>query len=118
MSKNNQKKKVIKTVKTSPQTTGSAQKQRNRVKPTTRKRAGGSSGSIMAKQPMLFTKINYILMGVGVLVILVGFLLMVGGEQAANEWNPDEIYSFRRITLAPFVVIVGVIIEIIAIFKR
>lgn len=118
MSKNNPKKKVIKTIKTSQEASGSGAKQRSRVKPTTRKRSGGSSGPIMAKQPILFTKINYILMGVGLVVILLGFLLMMGGEQAANEWNPDEIYSFRRITLAPFVVLVGIVIEIVAIFKR
>ena len=69
--------------------------------------------------PFLFSKENYMIMLGGVVVILVGFALMSG---AAND-NPaifpkDEIYSFRRITLAPVVVMIGFLIEVYAILKR
>lgn len=69
--------------------------------------------------PFVFDKTNYVLMVAGVLVILMGFLLMSGG--ATNDPNifpAEEIYSFRRITLAPIVVMIGFGIEIVAILKR
>ncbi|MBS1622615.1 MAG: DUF3098 domain-containing protein [Bacteroidetes bacterium] len=69
--------------------------------------------------PFLFDRTNYMIMGAGVAVIIVGFLLMTG---AANDnpavFNADEIYSFRRITLAPVVVMIGFLIEVYAILKR
>lgn len=66
----------------------------------------------------LFDKSNYILMGVGLLVVVLGFILMSGGKsEDPNVFLSDELYSFRRITLAPILVISGFVIEIIAIFK-
>jgi hypothetical protein len=69
--------------------------------------------------PFLFSKENYIIMAAGIAVIILGFVLMTG---VAND-NPavfpkEEIYSFRRITLAPVVVIIGFLIEVYAILKR
>ena len=58
-------------------------------------------------------------MGVGLLVIALGFILMMGGSMPEPDmWDNDLIFSFRRITLAPFLVITGFVIEIYAIFKR
>ena len=58
-------------------------------------------------------------MVVGVLVILVGFALMSGGATSdPNVFPKEELYSFRRITLAPIVVMIGFGIEIFAILKR
>ena len=69
--------------------------------------------------PFIFDKTNYIVMIAGVLVILVGFLLMSGGATAdPNVFPKEEIYSFRRITLAPIVIMLGFGIEIFAILKR
>ena len=69
-------------------------------------------------QRMPFDRKNYALMGVGVLVIVVGFMLMSGGgEHTATEFD-ESIFSFRRITLAPIVVIAGFVFEIFAIMKR
>ena len=66
-----------------------------------------------------FSKENYILMGVGLVFIVVGFLFMMGGKsEDPNEFNADELYSFRRITLAPIVVFIGYIIEIYALFRK
>ena len=69
-------------------------------------------------RPMPFSKMNYVLMGIGALVIVVGFILMAGGgEHTATEFD-ESIYSFRRITLAPIVVILGFVIEGLAIMLR
>lgn len=69
-------------------------------------------------QPMPLTKKNYILMLVGALIIVLGFVLMSGGgEHTATEFD-ESIFSFRRITLAPIVVIAGFAFEVFAIMKR
>lgn len=68
---------------------------------------------------MLFDKNNYIIMLVGLAVLVLGFILMAGGKSNdPNVFNADEIYSFRRITLAPIMVLLGFAIEIYAIMKK
>lgn len=62
-----------------------------------------------------YTRTNYMLMGVGFLLIVIGFALMAGGRQEGAEFHPEEIYSFRRITLAPIVVLMGFVVEIVAV---
>lgn len=65
-----------------------------------------------------FGKENYTIMLIGLAVIFVGFLLMSGGgSDDPSVWNP-EIFSFRRITLAPVLVISGFVIEVYAILKK
>ena len=67
----------------------------------------------------IFGKSNYIWMLVGALLITAGMLLMTGGKSAdPNVFNPNEVYGFRRITLAPIVIILGFIVEVYAIFKK
>ncbi len=70
------------------------------------------------KVEFLFKKENYILIITGVVVLIVGYLLMSGGAQKPNEYNYDEIYSFRRVTLAPIVVIIGYVIVIFGILRK
>ena len=61
---------------------------------------------------------NYILLIIGFVIIIIGFLLMMGGKsEDPNVFNPD-IFSFRRITLAPIVVLLGFGFEIWAIMKK
>lgn len=68
---------------------------------------------------LLFGKENYMLMALGAVFILLGFLLMIGGSSDdPNVFNAEEIYSFRRITLAPIVVYLGLVTEVFAIFWR
>ena len=63
-------------------------------------------------------KENYILIIIGFTIIIIGFLLMIGGKaDNPNEFNPD-IFSFRRITLAPVIVLFGFAFEIWAIMKK
>ena len=67
---------------------------------------------------MPFSWKNYALMGAGVVVIVIGFMLMVGGgEHTVTEFDAS-IYSVRRITIAPIVVILGFVVEIVAIMLR
>ena len=67
----------------------------------------------------LFGKSNYTWMLIGAALIIAGMFLMSGGKSAnPNVFNESEVYSFRRITLAPIVVIAGFIVEIYAIFKK
>ncbi len=63
-------------------------------------------------------KENLKLLVVGFVIILVGFVLMSGGKSADPKIFNPEIFSFRRITLAPVVVLFGFLFEIYAIMKR
>ncbi len=58
------------------------------------------------KSGFVFGRLNYMLMIAGLVVLIIGFALMYGGK--------EDIYSFRRITLAPIVVVAGFIIEVFA----
>lgn len=62
---------------------------------------------------------NYKLMLIGFAIIAAGFALMSGGKSSdPNVFNAEGLYSFRRITLAPIIVIFGFVFEIYAIMKR
>lgn len=65
-----------------------------------------------------FGRENYVLMLIGIAIIFLGFVLMNGGgSDDPAVWDPS-IFSFRRITLAPILVISGFVIEIFAIMKK
>jgi hypothetical protein len=62
---------------------------------------------------------NYKLLIIGFVIIVLGFVLMIGGKTTdPSVFNEDEIFSFRRITLAPLVVLIGFVFEIWAIMKK
>ena len=64
-------------------------------------------------------KENLKLMLIGLIIIILGFALMTGGRSTdPNVFNKDVIFSFRRITLAPIVVMFGFLFEIYAIMKK
>ena len=66
-----------------------------------------------------FNKSNYTWMLIGAALIIIGMYLMSGGKSPdPNVFKESEVYSFRRITLAPLVIIAGFIVEIYAIFKK
>jgi uncharacterized membrane protein len=74
-----------------------------------------------SKKLFLFGKKNYIVMLIGLALIALGLLLMTGpdantvnGVYDKNNWNED-IFSFRRIRLAPILIVLGFIVEIYAI---
>ena len=76
------------------------------------------------KQPQvnnqtLFTKNNYMWMLAGVAIMAVGFFLMSGGKSPDPKvFNDNEVYSTTRITVAPILIIGGLLIEIFAIMKK
>jgi len=61
---------------------------------------------------------NYKLLAIGFAIIVIGFLLMLGGRSKDPNVFSEEIFSFRRITLAPIVVLAGFVFEIWAIMKK
>ena len=67
----------------------------------------------------LFGKENYMLMLAGLLVLGLGFFLMAGGKSSDPKvFDPKEVYSTTRITVAPILIVLGFIIEIVAIMKK
>jgi hypothetical protein len=78
--------------------------------------------SKVKKQPSdntpFFSKQNYIWMLAGLVILGIGFFLMAGGKSSDPKvFNPSEVYSFTRITVAPVLIILGFLIEIYAIMK-
>lgn len=72
-----------------------------------------------AGEKPIFGKKNYIWMLVGVGLIVLGFILMAGGgSENPNEFHYEEIFSWRRIGLAPILCLAGFGVEIYAIMRR
>ena len=67
---------------------------------------------------LLFGKKNYIIMIIGLVIITLGFILMSGGGSDNPEVFNEEIYNWKRIRLAPTLVILGLGIEIYAILTN
>ena len=71
------------------------------------------------KQELVLGRKNYLLIGVGAVLVGLGIILMSGGAMPSPEvWDDNIIYSFRRTVLAPIVILAGLVVEIVAIFKK
>ena len=69
--------------------------------------------------PLVFGRATYTWLGGGFLLIILGFLLMTGGRgDDPTVFDESVIYSFRRITLAPIIILSGLGVAIYAIFKK
>ncbi len=69
--------------------------------------------------PLLFTKQNYLYIGIGCGLIGLGLILMLGGGMKdPNVWDESVIYSARRTVLAPIVILAGLGMQVYAIFKK
>jgi hypothetical protein len=67
----------------------------------------------------LFEKQNIMWMAIGGAVMIVGFLLMSGGgSEDPNVFDKDRVYSTTRITIAPIIILIGLVIEVYAIFRN
>lgn len=67
----------------------------------------------------LFSKDNYIWMIAGIILVAIGIILMAGGKSDdPNVFRENEVYSVRRITVAPILILLGLGIEVYAIFKK
>ena len=70
------------------------------------------------EKPMLFGRENYKYLLIGLGFIGLGFILMAGGgSDDPNVWNP-AIFNFRRIRLAPMLILFGILVEIYAIMRK
>ena len=72
------------------------------------------------KSTAMFSKENYIWMLAGLLVIALGMFLMSGGKSNTDPavFNKEAVYSSTRITIAPILILAGLVLEIYAIFKK
>ncbi|MGL2965157.1 DUF3098 domain-containing protein [Flavobacterium sp. XGLA_31] len=70
------------------------------------------------KPDFLFEKVNYKFLFIGIAVIALGFILMSGGGSDDPKVFNEDVFSFRRIRLAPTVVLIGFGITIYSIFKK
>ena len=106
MSTKKGKKKVVVSTKKGDTGSGPAQ-------PRNRK-----STSATPSRALTFSKDNYLWIGVGAALVLLGMVLMAGGSMPdANTWDDSIIYSTRRTLLAPIVILLGLAVEVYAIFK-
>ncbi|MFM2232820.1 MAG: hypothetical protein RJB31_1521 [Bacteroidota bacterium] len=71
------------------------------------------------KNNTIFGKDNLRWMLIGLVVIAIGLVLMAGGKgEDPNVFAENEVYSMKRITLAPLLIVAGLLIEVYAIMKK
>lgn len=71
----------------------------------------------MDKKNLAFDRVNYILLAVGMVIVVIGFILMSGPGSTESSYNPD-IFSARRIKLAPIVCLIGFVSMIYAVMRK
>ncbi|MDA1182587.1 MAG: DUF3098 domain-containing protein [Bacteroidetes bacterium] len=81
----------------------------NHLNPIKKVGTNPKSSTSTSTQEMLFSTTNYLLLGLSVLILVIGFYIMSGSE---------DIDSFEKLTVAPIVVIFGFIVGIVALFFR
>jgi hypothetical protein len=103
----NKKKRVV--------TTGNKKEQGNRPAAP---RSRSTATSTINSREFTFSRDNYIWMGIGFILVIVGMMLMSGGSMPSPDvWDENLIYSTRRTVLAPIVILAGLAVEVYAIFK-
>ena len=70
--------------------------------------------NVKGNRPPLFRKMNYILMGVGALLLIIGYICLSGGGVPDDVFD-GEIFNTRRIVVAPILIFLGLLTEIVAI---
>lgn len=89
------------------------------VSPLAGKKTSGGVQAPRGNQTFLFDKSNYMWLFIGLGCILLGFILMSGGKSPdPHKFNADEVFSARRITIAPLLILLGFGIEAYAIMKK
>ncbi|MBP3285913.1 MAG: DUF3098 domain-containing protein [Prevotella sp.] len=71
----------------------------------------------MDRKNLAFDRINYILLVVGMMIVVIGFILMSGAGSTEEAYNPD-IFSTRRIKVAPVVCLIGFVSMIYAVMRK
>ncbi len=71
------------------------------------------------KTGFAFGKENYRILIIGVVIVVLGYLLMIGGgSDNPNQFHADEIFSTRRVTIAPITILVGFVVVLFGIMKK
>ena len=93
----------------------SSKSSKEKMAPKSTSRPSGSP----SQASFLMGKRNFLFMGIGLVFLLLGFILMLGGGMPdPDTWDESLIYSHRRITLAPLMILIGLGIQIYAIFTK
>lgn len=71
----------------------------------------------MDRKNLAFTRVNYILLVIGMVIVVLGFILMSGSGSTESAYNPD-IFSARRIKVAPVVCLIGFVSMIFAVMYK
>ena len=71
----------------------------------------------MDRKNLAFTRVNYIMLVIGMLIVVLGFILMSGAGSTESAYNPD-IFSARRIKVAPVVCLIGFVSMIYAVMRK
>lgn len=79
--------------------------------------AGKQQGEAIDRKHLAFDKLNFILLGIGMAVVIIGFLLMSGSGSSEGTFDP-AIFSARRIKVAPVVCFLGFIFMIYAVIRK
>ena len=74
--------------------------------------------AVEEKKTMPFTKMNYILVLAGIALIALGMILMIGGGSSDPDVFNEKMFNFQRLTLSPILILLGFVVEIVAIFWR
>jgi hypothetical protein len=90
--------------------------------PSSTERVRSSAPAVKAprvKKDLIFNRNNYILLGAAGLAMMLGIVLMSGGEMPdPNTWDENIIYGSRRMVVAPIFMLGGVVLGIVAIFRK
>lgn len=73
---------------------------------------------VEGEKKLPFTKMNYILVLAGVVLIALGMILMIGGGSSDPDVFNEKMFNFQRLTLSPILILLGFVTEIVAIFWK
>ena len=94
----------------------------NATNPATASATGGAiivDGEDTPRDGLVFGRATLVWVGAGIALMVLGMILMAGGAMPSPDvWDEDLIYSFRRITLAPIVILAGLGVITYAILKK
>ncbi len=99
----------------------SPQPQQRKTAPAPVRRPSEKTESIFTagSKEFIFGRQNFIFMGIGLALVLIGLAAMSGGAMPdPNKWEPERIYSPLRITVAPLLMVAGFVMVAVGIFKR
>lgn len=82
------------------------------------KQKNNTPEAVEEEKKLPFAKMNYILVLVGVALIALGMILMIGGGSSDPDVFNPKMFNFQRLTLSPILILLGFVVEIVAIFWR